>query len=138
MNKDVMFSSNTEEWATPQAFFDELNNEFDFTLDPCATPQNAKCARYYTKDVDGLAQSWRGEKVYCNPPYGREIGKWVKKAVEEANGGGDCGHALAGTNRHVVVSQVYIQKTRGPFYTRAVTFQRGKSGSAVPVNGGSD
>lgn len=87
MNNEVMFSSNTEDWATPQAFFDELNKEFEFTLDPCATPQNAKCARYYTKEVDGLAQSWRGERVYCNPPYGREIGKWVKKATEEANGG---------------------------------------------------
>lgn len=59
MINDAMFSSNTNEWATPQAFFDELNKEFDFTLDPCATPQNAKCARYFTKEIDGLAQSWR-------------------------------------------------------------------------------
>ncbi len=64
MINDAMFSSNTNEWATPQAFFDELNKEFDFTLDPCATPQNAKCARYFTKEIDGLAQSWRGEVVF--------------------------------------------------------------------------
>ena len=83
MINEAMFSSNTAEWATPQAFFDELNKEFDFTLDPCATPQNAKCARYFTKEVDGLAQSWHGERVYCNPPYGRDIGKWVEKAHNE-------------------------------------------------------
>lgn len=88
MINEAMFSSNTAEWATPQAFFDELNKEFDFTLDPCATSQNAKCARYFTKEVDGLAQSWRGERVYCNPPYGRDIGKWVEKVHNETLAGG--------------------------------------------------
>lgn len=88
MINNAMFTSNTAEWATPQAFFDELNKEFNFTLDPCATPQNAKCARFFTKEVDGLAQSWRGEVVYCNPPYGRDIGKWVAKAHAETLAGG--------------------------------------------------
>lgn len=88
MINDAMFSSNTNEWATPQAFFDELNKEFDFTLDPCATPQNAKCARYFTKEIDGLVQSWRGEVVFCNPPYGRDISKWVAKAYAETLSGG--------------------------------------------------
>ncbi len=68
MINSAMFTSNTNEWATPQAFFDELNKEFAFTLDPCATPENAKCARFFTKEIDGLAQSWRGETVFCNPP----------------------------------------------------------------------
>lgn len=83
-----MFTSNTSEWATPQAFFDELNKEFKFTLDPCATPENAKCKRYFTKEVDGLAQSWQREIVFCNPPYGRDISKWVKKAHDEVSAGG--------------------------------------------------
>lgn len=83
-----MFSSNTNEWATPQAFFDELNKEFNFTLDPCATAQNAKCPRFFTKEIDGLAQSWRGETVFCNPPYGRDISKWVAKAFAETAAGG--------------------------------------------------
>lgn len=84
-----MFTSNTNEWATPQAFYDELSKEFEFTLDPCATPENAKCKRYFTKEVDGLKQSWQGETVFCNPPYGRDISKWVKKAHDEvAIGGG--------------------------------------------------
>jgi len=79
-----MFSSKSDLWATPQEFFDELNAEFNFTLDPCATPENAKCQKYYTKVEDGLKQDWSGEIVFCNPPYGREIGKWVKKCYEEA------------------------------------------------------
>lgn len=88
MINSAMFTSNTNEWATPQAFFDELNKEFAFTLDPCATPENAKCARFFTKEIDGLAQSWRGETVFCNPPYGRDLAKWVAKAHAEVAAGG--------------------------------------------------
>lgn len=79
-----LFSSNTNEWATPQAFFDALNTEFHFDLDPCATPENAKCERYFTVETDGLKKNWGGARVFCNPPYGREIGKWVKKCWEES------------------------------------------------------
>jgi site-specific DNA-methyltransferase (adenine-specific) len=79
-----MFSSETDLWSTPQDFFNELNAEFHFTLDPCATRENAKCARFFTVEDDGLKQDWQGETVFCNPPYGREIGKWVKKCYEEA------------------------------------------------------
>ena len=71
-------------WSTPQDFFDKLDEEFNFTLDPCATPENAKCAKYYTKKEDGLKQDWGGEVVFVNPPYGREIAKWVRKASEES------------------------------------------------------
>lgn len=84
MNTAVMFSSATDLWATPQWLFDDFNAEFGFTLDACALPSNAKCAKYFTPEVDGLAQDWAGEVVWCNPPYGREIGKWVKKCAEEA------------------------------------------------------
>ena len=82
LNTKVMFSSETDLWSTPQDFFDELNAEFHFTLDPCATRENAKCARFFTVEDDGLKQDWQGETVFCNPPYGREIGKWVKKCDE--------------------------------------------------------
>ena len=81
MNTEVMFSSKTNEWATPQALFDELDLEFHFTLDPCATPENAKCKKYYTEADDGLSKDWTNETVFCNPPYGREIHKWVRKAA---------------------------------------------------------
>ena len=82
LNTDLMFSSKSCEWSTPQDFFDKLNDEFHFTLDVCATPENAKCEHYYTKEQDGLSQPWTGT-VWCNPPYGRGITeKWVKKASE--------------------------------------------------------
>ena len=83
MINDAFYSSKSEEWATPQSFFDELDKEFQFTLDPCATSENAKCKRFFTKEQDGLKQSWNGETVFCNPPYGRAIKDWVKKAHEE-------------------------------------------------------
>lgn len=76
-----LFTSNSNEWATPQAFFDELNKEFNFDCDVCAVPENAKCANYYTPEIDGLSQEWSGV-CYMNPPYGRDIAKWVKKAAE--------------------------------------------------------
>jgi phage N-6-adenine-methyltransferase len=81
-----MYSSKTPEWATPQSFFDALNKEFRFTLDPCATKQNAKCGRFFTEQDDGLNKKWTG-RVFMNPPYGRGIGAWVKKAYESAMGG---------------------------------------------------
>lgn len=83
MNTAVMFSSKTDQWATPQKFFNKLNEEFNFTLDPCADDSNHKCAKYYTKEQDGLKQDWSGETVFCNPPYGREIPLWVKKCFDE-------------------------------------------------------
>lgn len=83
----TLFSSATDEWPTPQWLFDALRAEFPFTLDPCATQSNAKCARYFTRMEDGLAQNWSREVVFMNPPYGRRIGLWVKKAYESAREG---------------------------------------------------
>jgi phage N-6-adenine-methyltransferase len=79
----VHFSSRTDQWPTPQALFDELNTEFGFTLDVCALPDNAKCVQYFTPEVDGLKQHWSG-RCWMNPPYGKTIGKWVRKAFESA------------------------------------------------------
>ena len=82
-----MFSSKTDQWATPQDFFDKLNEEFDFTLDVCALPENAKCKQFFTPEIDGLSQPWNG-RVWCNPPYGREIGQWVRRAFLAIASGG--------------------------------------------------
>ena len=78
-----MFSSKSDEWETPLDLFDKLNNEFNFTLDPCSTHENHKCDKYFTEEDDGLSKDWSGEVVFVNPPYGRSIGKWVKKSYEE-------------------------------------------------------
>lgn len=80
-----IMSSASVEWPTPQDLFDRLNEKYRFTLDPCATPENAKCERFFTESDDGLKQSWRGERVFCNPPYGRgHTKRWVQKCAEEA------------------------------------------------------
>ena len=81
-----LFSSRTDEWATPDDFFQKLDDEFHFDLDVCATPENAKCKRYFTKEQDGLKQEWKGT-CWMNPPYGRQISLWVKKALDSVSGG---------------------------------------------------
>ena len=84
MNTELMFSSNTDLWSTPQDFFDKLNDEFNFDLDPCSTHENAKCKEHYTITEDGLKQDWSGHNVFVNPPYGRAIKEWVKKCSYES------------------------------------------------------
>lgn len=79
----VHYSSNDHEWYTPRTFFNRLNTQWNFTLDPCATKESALCKKFYTKEDDGLKQSWAKERVFMNPPYGRDIGKWVQKAFAE-------------------------------------------------------
>lgn len=83
---NVHFSSETDLWATPQDFFDKMNQEFSFETDVCALPENAKCSRYFTPEQDGLSQEWLGI-CWMNPPYGRTISQWMKKAYESAQGG---------------------------------------------------
>jgi phage N-6-adenine-methyltransferase len=82
MNNELMFSSKTELWATPQKFFDAISVLYGpFDIDVCADASNAKCHVYFDKAADGLAQTWTG-KCWMNPPYGRDIGRWMKKASE--------------------------------------------------------
>lgn len=88
MNTDLMFSSKTDDWATPRAYFDIVEREFwPFDLDPAADNVNHKAPNYFTKEDDGLSKEWFW-KVFCNPPYGRDLKKWVKKCSEEIKRGG--------------------------------------------------
>lgn len=82
----VMYSSKSDLWETPQEIYDVLDKEFGFTLDACALPENAKCNKYYTPNDNGLIQTWSGT-VWCNPPYGRNVGQWVAKAAESSKHG---------------------------------------------------
>jgi site-specific DNA-methyltransferase (adenine-specific) len=82
MSDAYMKRSATIEWETPQELFDDLNREFNFSIDVAANHENAKLPRYLTEELDGLKQDWTGEMVWCNPPYGRVIADWVKKAAE--------------------------------------------------------
>ena len=89
----VHFSTGRDDWGTPRELFDILNREFAFTLDPCADDNNHKCAKYYTKEQDGLSQPWAGETVFCNPPYSRKTksnagqAAWIEKCYREAQAG---------------------------------------------------
>lgn len=82
MNTDLHFSSNKQDWETPQQLFNELHNKYHFDLDAAASHDNAKLPNYYTADDDALSQEWQGN-VFCNPPYGRQLGKWLAKAWSE-------------------------------------------------------
>lgn len=85
----ALFSTGKNDWATPQELFDELDAEFYFTLDPCATPETAKCAKFYTEKDNGLVQDWTGETVFCNPPYSdQQQTEWVRKCYEHGLRGG--------------------------------------------------
>ena len=83
----AMVSSKSNEWATPQDFYDELNAEFGFTLDPCSTETNYKCEKHYTIAEDGLSKDWSADVVFMNPPYGGNTGDWIKKALTESKKG---------------------------------------------------
>lgn len=84
----ALYSSRSDDWSTPQQLFDQLDHEFHFTLDAAASKENAKCRRYFDKETDGLMQSWAAETVWCNPPYGRQIGAWMRKALTESRASG--------------------------------------------------
>ena len=127
----VMFSSKKDDWATPQDFFNRLDAEFHFTLDPCANDENHKCKKYYTKEQDGLAQSWAGECVFCNPPYGRELPKWVKKCHEEAVHATVVMLIPARTDTRVFHDYIY-GKAEIRFIRGRLKFDDGKSSAPFP------
>lgn len=94
LHNAALFKSTTDDWATPKALFDELHEEFAFDLDPCSSHDNHKCPTYFTRQENGLMQPWhrpsfprRRSRVFMNPPYGRTIGQWVKKAYDEVLSG---------------------------------------------------
>lgn len=85
MNK-VIFSSNKDDWETPQDFYDKLNDEFHFTLDPCADENNHKCEKYFSRNDNGLLQDWGGHTVFVNPPYGaKSTSDWIRKCSDESH-----------------------------------------------------
>jgi phage N-6-adenine-methyltransferase len=151
MDVQPHFSSKTGVWATPVDFFRLLDSEFSFTLDVCALPDNAKCARFFTPAEDGLAQEWQGA-VWMNPPYGREIGRWVAKARASAQAGATVVCLLpartdtAWWHEHVTRA-AEIRFIRGrlkfggspysaPFPSAVVVFRPGASAPAVAFGSG--
>ena len=124
------------DWATPAELFDRINAEFHLDTDACATILNAKCPRFFQPVVlDGLKQDWKGRRIWCNPPYGREIIKWVKKAADTATGGGErryC-NACARTDRYDLVATVRNAGFRDTPYRRAREVRRRGQRGTLPV-----
>lgn len=88
MMNEGMYSSKSDDWGTPQKLFDELNAEFNFDVDVCASAENAKCHRYFSKEENGLEQDWtKFNTCFMNPPYGRQIGTWIEKAYDTSVNG---------------------------------------------------
>ena len=83
----VLFSSRKMDWETPQKLFNDLNKKYNFTLDAAASDDNKKCQHWFTEKDNGLLKDWSGYTVWCNPPYGRNVNKWVQKAAYEAENG---------------------------------------------------
>jgi len=119
----VHFSSATDLWSTPQDYFDKVAAEFGpFDTDVCAIPENAKAPRFFTKETDGLAQDWAGT-CWMNPPYGRTIGAWMKKAYESSTGGGYRRVPRPSPHRHGMVARLRDQG-RNPLHSRTAQVRR--------------
>ncbi len=142
---DVHFSTKSEEWSTPQDLFDELNAIFHFDLDACATPDNAKCRRFFTRHDNAIAQRWRGT-VRMNPPYGRVIGEFMRKAYDESIAGATAVCLVpsrtdtAWWHRYARRGQIVFlrgrlrfgnAKTSAPFPSAIVIFWGGRLGQAI-------
>jgi site-specific DNA-methyltransferase (adenine-specific) len=124
MNKNqrsVLFSSKSDNWATPQWLFDKLNKTYNFTLDPCASQDNAKCSKFYTEEDNGLTKSFQNETVFINPPYSKTY-DWVSKAYHEA----------FNDVRSIVLvparmdSRWFHEFCFDPFVCKSITFIRGR------------
>jgi phage N-6-adenine-methyltransferase len=151
MDNRVHFSSATDRWETPWLLFRQLDAQFHFEVDVCALPENAKCRRFYSPDDDGLAQPWQGV-CWMNPPYGRNIGRWVEKAYESAAAGDAVVVCLVPArtdtswwHRHVMAaSEVWLvagrvrfgnAKAGAPFPSAIVVFRPGQLGSVPALRG---
>ena len=136
-----LFSSNSNEWATPTDFYKSLDAEFHFNLDPCCTHENAKCERHYTIEDDGLTQKWRGggrnESVLQSSlrKRNRQMGQEVLRGEQKLR---SCGHAHSGKDRYGLLPRLHLSQGQGnSLHPWSASFQRFKAGSTVPVNGGS-
>lgn len=130
----VHFSSARDDWSTPWDFFRSLDAEFGpFDLDVCATPENAKCAEFYTREQNGLDQPWTG-RCWMNPPYGKEIGKWVKKASEEVLKQADCVVCLLPARTDTAWWHEYIERcaVRVVFLRGRIRFEGAKYSAPFP------
>lgn len=131
MNR-VLYSSKTPEWETPQALFDMLDARYHFNLDPASTDENAKCERHFTKADNGLEKNWGGCRVFCNPPYGREIGTWIRKGYEESRNPNTIVVMLLPARTDTVWFHEYCMKGTIEFIKGRLKFGNSKNSAPFP------
>lgn len=135
MNREALFSSATDMWETPEEFFKALDAEFHFDVDVCAVKENAKCKKFFSPEQDGLSQEWRGV-CWCNPPYGRKIGEWVRRAYLAAKTGNATVVALLPARTDTKWFHEYIYgKAEIRFVKGRLKFGGGEEQCPVPVDG---
>lgn len=117
---EALVSSKSNEYATPQSLFDQLHKEFNFTLDPCSTNENAKCKKHYTIEDNGLDQDWSNEKVFMNPPYGYQTEDWLTKAYNESLNGATVVCLIPARTDTAVWHDIIFK------YAKQIRFVRGK------------
>lgn len=121
-DRNVLFSHKSDNWATPQWLFDKLNSQHNFTLDPASDGTNAKCAKFYTEQQNGLSQNWNGETVFINPPYSKTY-DWVAKAYHEAANGNTTIVMLLPAR---VDTRWFHEFCLDPILVKSVTFIKGR------------
>jgi site-specific DNA-methyltransferase (adenine-specific) len=124
-------SSNRSDWETPDELFAELDREFGFTVDVCAGPENAKLGRYWSKSSDGLKQDWAGERCWMNPPYGREISAWMRKAYSSRDSA-ECVVCLVPARTDTAWWHDYTRGAEVRFIRGRVRFKGGTSSAPFP------
>lgn len=130
MTSRALLSSKSKNWETPWKFFNVLNAEFKFTLDPCATKENAKCKKFYTEKQNGLKKSWKGHRVFMNPPYSRNMEPWLEKA---SMGGAELVVCLLAARTDVKWFHKYVYgKAEIRFIKGRIHFSNSKTGSTFP------
>jgi site-specific DNA-methyltransferase (adenine-specific) len=132
MKTETLWSKDSAEWETPQDLFDSLDTLYRFDLDVAATAENTKCNRFFTKDDDGLAQNWGGSRVWCNPPYGRQIAKWVQKAYEESRKPGTIVAMLLPARTDTAWFHDYAMKGKVQFLRGRVRFGGAENNAPFP------
>ncbi len=132
MPPNIHLSSATDDWATPVDFFKAQDAIHHFTLDVCASADNAKCAKYFTRETNGLAQNWGGEICWMNPPYGRTIAQWMKKAYEESQQRGASVVCLVPARTDTRWWHEYAMKGRIQFIRGRLKFSGAKFNAPFP------
>lgn len=133
MINSALFSSASENWGTPQDLFDSLDYVFNFTLDPCSGPTNYKVDKHYTKEDDGLSKDWGGNKVFCNPPYGRQTtGLWIKKCFDESQKPGTIVVVLVPARTDTKWFHEYVYKSNAELFFIKGRLKFGDSKDAAP------